>query len=177
MLLHTSLKLDNEEQFLNSSQKVKYPAIYLAIRTFWCTSCNSTFPVPDTQTPSLRHQYAACLRGRRSSSRGEEEGKGWENKASIVVSPAGPGQAAQPGASYVMWLARPTSLFRAAAHSNPYWGTSPSFEMETEWELWENQERRCENFSFSSAQNHTCPSFSAPLEHKIIIVLYMCMHK
>lgn len=153
---------------------MKYPAIYLAIRTFWCTSCNSTFPVPYTQTPSLRHQYAACLRGRRSSSRGEEEGKGWENKASIVVSPAGPGQAAQPGASYVMWLARPTSLFRAAAHSNPYWGTSPSFEMETEWELWENRERRCENFSFSSAQNHTCTSFSAHLQHKIIIVLHMC---
>lgn len=146
---------------------MKYLAIHLAIRTFQCTSYHSTFPVPYTQTPSLRHQYAACLRGRRSSSRGEEEGKGWENKASIVVSPAGPGQAAQPGASYVMWLARPTSLFRAAAHSNPYWRTSPSFEMETEGELWENRERRCENFSFSYAQNHTCtfhhtPSFSDP---------------
>lgn len=28
--------------------------------------------------------------------------EGWENKASIVVSPAGPGRAALAGASYVM---------------------------------------------------------------------------
>lgn len=60
--------------------------------------------------------------------------EGWENKASIVVSPAGPGRAALAGASYVMWLAGPTSLFRAAAHNNPHWGTSPALEEEEEIE-------------------------------------------
>lgn len=139
--------------------RCELPAIQLAIRAFRRTLCHSTSPVPCKQTPSIRHQYAACLRGRRSSSRGEEEGEGWENKASIVVSPAGPGWAALAGASYVMWLAGPTSLFRAAAHTNPHWGTSPALEKEeeTEGELWENQWRRCDykNFSLLSAPNQT----------------------
>lgn len=130
-------------------------------RYFAALHTHSTLPVPCKQTPSIQHQYAPCLRGRRrsSSSRGEEEGKGWENKASIVVSPAGPGRAALAGASYVMWLAGPTSLFRAAAHTNPHRGTSPALEREeeTEGELWENQWWRCDykNFSLSSAPNRT----------------------
>lgn len=139
--------------------KSKLPAIQPAIRAFRCTPYHSTLPVPCKQTPSIGHQYAACLWRRRRSSRGEEEGKGWENKASIVVSPAGPGRAALAGASYVMWLAGPTSLFRAAAHTNPHWGTSPALEEEeeTEGELRQNQWRRCyyKNFSLLSAPNRT----------------------
>lgn len=67
--------------------------------------------------------------------------KGRLGKQSLYsrLSPARPGRAALAGASYVMWLAGPTSLFRAAAHTNPHWGTSPALEEEeeeTEGELW-----------------------------------------
>ena len=97
--------------------------------------------------------------------KGEEEEQqrggrreGWENKASIVVSPARPARAALAGATgYVMPLAGPTSLFWAAAHTNPHWGTSPALEggEGIEGELWENQWRRCDNnnFCFLSATN------------------------
>lgn len=67
--------------------------------------------------------------------------EGWENKASIVVSPAGPGRAELAGASYVIWLAGPTFLFRAAAHTNPHWGTSPALEKGVEGALREPEEK------------------------------------
>lgn len=92
--------------------------------------------------------------------------EGWENKASIVVSPAGPGRAALAEVSYVMWLAGPTSLFRAAAHTNPHWRTSPALEAEEiEGKLWGNQWRRCDykNFSLSSAPNRTHRHFPSQL--------------
>lgn len=139
--------------------RCELPAIQLAISVFCHTPCHSASPVPCKQTPSIRHQYAACPVGEEEEQQRGGRREGWENKASIVVSPAGPGRAALAGASYVMWLAGPTSLFRAAAHTNPHWGTSPALEEEeeTEGELWGNQWRRCDykNFNVSSAPNRT----------------------
>lgn len=93
--------------------------------------------------------------------------EGWENKASIVVSPAGPGRAALAGASYVMWLAGPTSLFRAATHTNPYWGTSPAQEEteKTDREQRGNQWRKCDykNLSLSSVLNTQAPPLTTLL--------------
>lgn len=127
--------------------RCELPAIQLAISAFLCT------PQPQCLACSLQtdsfYMASVC-----SLPEGEEEEQqqrggrreGWENKASIVVSPAGPGRAALAGASYVMWLAGPTFLFRAAAHTNPHWGTSPALEEEEEIseELWGNQWRKCD---------------------------------
>lgn len=114
------------------------------------------FPVNRLLLYSISMQFASGGGGAVAQERKRE---GWENKASMVLSPAGPCRAAVAGASYVMWLAGPTSLFRAAAHTNPHWGTSPALEKEEEieGELWGSQWRRCDykNFSLSSAPNRT----------------------
>lgn len=138
--------------------RCELPTIQLAISVFLCTTHHSASPVPCKQT----FYTASVCRLPEGEEEEQQRGgrrEGWENKASIVVSPAGPGRAELVGASYVMWLAGPTFLFRAAAHTNPYWGTSPSLEegVGTEGELWGNQRRRCDykNFSLSSAPNLT----------------------
>lgn len=89
------------------------------------------FPVNRLLLYSISMQFASGGGGAVAQERKRE---GWENKASMVLSPAGPCRAAVAGASYVMWLAGPTSLFRAAAHTNPHWGTSPALEKEEEIE-------------------------------------------
>lgn len=101
----------------------------------------------------------SASKGRGRSSTGEGKREGWENKAFMVVAPARPGRAAVAGASYVMWLAGPTSQFRSAAHTNPSWGTNPALEEkeEIEVELWGKAVEVWDykNFSLSSAPNRT----------------------
>lgn len=154
----------------------KIHVIQVAISTFLSTLWHSTSPVPFKQTPSIQYQYAACRRGRRR--RREKKKKKRENKASTVVSPAGPGRAALAGASYVMWLAGPTSLFRAAAHTNPYWGTSPALEEGGDRGGAErgNQWRRCDykTFSLSSLLNRTQRLFYELRFWKITVLNWHC---
>lgn len=111
------------------------------------------FPANRLLLYSISMRPAWGVRGRRRS-RGEEEGKvGEQSLYSRLSSRAR--RAALAGASYVMWLAGPTSLFTALLHT-----LIPTEEQALLWrkkrregEQIANQQRKCDykSFSLSSA--------------------------